>query len=310
MLDRRIELLRVLEKAGTITEAAELLQRSVSGYSRQLRSLADELGFELLEHQGRGVRLTTAAKRLVEFANDTVAAWEKTKASLTEDAAQVTGLLRIGAHPTALSQLVIPHLREMEAQYPLLQFRLSEVEVPECFDQLVVDELDVCIVVAHAGVPPVGDRRFYQQRLVEEPIDALVSSTSSLAERKTIELSELSGYPWVLPGVGQPGRDEILGACHAAGFVPSATHHGHTTQSVADLIEATGAVSLTSRFARYGAQAVRIPVAGQPAPSRQLLICTRKGSETIAPVQTLRQLTTDRLLVKHDEGGDREERTL
>src|SRR5690625_3770043 len=116
MLDRRIELLRILDQVGTITEAAHLLCRSPSGYSRQLRGLADELGVELLEQHGRKVRLTPAAQRVVAYAHNTHAAWEETKSSLTEE----TGArpLRLGAHPTALSALIasdIEHLFKLHS---------------------------------------------------------------------------------------------------------------------------------------------------------------------------------------------------
>ncbi|SDT07558.1 DNA-binding transcriptional regulator, LysR family [Brevibacterium sandarakinum] len=290
MLDRRIELLRVLEQAGTITEAAQLLQRSVSGYSRQLRSLADELGVELLEHHGRQVRLTPAAHRLVGFAHDTHTAWEQTKASLAEDGEHVTGTLRIGAHPTALSALVIPNLGGLAAQYPHLRISLSEAEAPQCFDQLIADDLDACIVATQAGVPTTSDRRFHQHRLLAEPIDALVASIHPASGRMSIGLAELAQYPWVLPARGKSGHEEILSACHAAGFVPPTNHYAHDTQAVADLVQATGAVSLTSRFANYRSEAVRIPLVGSPAPTRQLLLCTRAGTEISGPVQTLMQL--------------------
>src|SRR5699024_2074666 len=151
----------------------------------------------------------------------------------------------IGAHPTALSQLVIPHLGEMHAQYPLVQIRLSEDEAPECFDQLIIGGLDAAIIAAHAGVLPASDRRFHQQRLVAEPIDALVGSALQLAERASIELSERTAERWVLIADRHSVRVEILSASHAAGFWPSDAHDGHITQSLANLVEATGEFSLS-----------------------------------------------------------------
>src|SRR5699024_11493957 len=76
------------------------------------------------------------------------------------------------------------------------------------------------------------------------------------------------------------GHYEILSACHLAGFTPEAIHHAQDTQAVADLVEATGTVSLTSRFATYQSAAVRVPLGDEPALHRQLLLCTLTGSET------------------------------
>src|SRR5690625_5167226 len=125
MLDRRIDLLRILDQVGTITEAAHLLHRSPSGYSRQLRGLADELGVELLEQHGREVRLTPAGKRVVAYAYETHAAWEVTKSALIEETGAI-GTLTIGAHPTALSALVGPSLEELAKLHPHVTVRSEE----------------------------------------------------------------------------------------------------------------------------------------------------------------------------------------
>src|SRR5699024_12478982 len=105
MLDRRIDLLRILDQVGTITEAAHLLHRSPSGYSRQLRVLADELGVELLEQHGREVRLTPAGKSVVAYAYETHAAWEVTKSALIEEN-RAMSTPTIGAHQTVLSAML------------------------------------------------------------------------------------------------------------------------------------------------------------------------------------------------------------
>ncbi|WP_462418838.1 LysR family transcriptional regulator [Kytococcus sp. Marseille-QA3725] len=289
MLDRRVELLRVLAQVGTITEAAHLLYRSPSGYSRQLRGLADELGVELLEHHGREVRLTAAGRQVLAYAEETHAAWEVTKASLAQDTT-VAGTLRLGAHPTALSALVVPHLDELARLHPGVTLQLVEVEAPSCFDQLIAGRLDACIVPARAEVPSVRDRRFHQIPLADEPIDALLPSRHREAASRQISLEELRDDPWILPGPDRSGHQEIVSACHGAGFTPEGVHFAQDTQAVADLVEATGGVSLTSRYATYRSSAVSVPLSGSPVPSRRLLLCVPRGAETRQPFQDLAQL--------------------
>lgn len=294
MLDRRIELLRVLAQVGTITEAAHLLYRSPSGYSRQLRGLADKLGVELLEQHGREVRLTPAGQRLVAYAHETHTAWEQTKAALIKETGAV-GTLWLGAHPTALSALVAPNLEELAKAHPQLSVQLSEAEAPQCFDQLVAGHLDACIVPARANVPPASDQRFQLSTLATEPMDALVPSQHRAAASDWVELGELSQDQWILPGPDRSGHQEVLSACHAAGFTPETIHYAQDTQAVADLVESTGAVSLTSRFATFHSPAVRVPLGGNPAPRRKLLLCTLTGAEDSQPIQTLTQLISARV---------------
>lgn len=298
MLDRRIELLRVLAHVGTITEAAHLLYRSPSGYSRQLRGLADELGVQLLEQHGREVRLTSAARRVVNYADDVLATWEETRTSLLEESA-TGGTLRLGAHPTALSALIAPNMGKLAELHPRLDVELTEAEAPSCFDQLVAGQLDACIVPTRAEVPPARDRRFHQRALAVEPIDALVPSHHQTATADRVTLDEFRDCLWILPGPDRSGHQEVLSACHSAGFTPEPLHYAQDTQCVADLVEATGAVSLTSRFADYSSPAVRVPLSGDPAPQRQLLICTPAGREASQPIATLIHLVTTMLA----EGG-------
>lgn len=288
-----MELLRVLDRVGTVTGAAELLYRSPSGYSRQLRSLADELGVDLLEQHGREVRLTDAARRLVAYTEEVNAAWRQTRAELRRGG-EKGGQLRVGALPTAISALLVPVLGDLSAAHPGLAVTLSEVEAPHCFDQLIADQLDACIVPARAGVPPQTDRRFHQSALVTEPVDALLPPEHPAAHSSAVSLEELAGDQWILPGNDRSGHQEILNSCHAAGFSPDVVHHAQETQAVADLVAATGAVSLTSRFAAYRSTAVRVPLAGGRLHGRQLLLCTAAGAEDDGPVKTLAQLVRSR----------------
>lgn len=302
MLDRRIELLRVLAQVGTITEAAHLLYRSPSGYSRQLRGLADELGVELLEQHGREVRLTPAAQEVLAYANDAHAAWEATKSSLSEGSAAV-GTLRLGAHPTALSALIAPNLQRLAQLHPQLTVQLVESEAPSCFDQLIAGHLQACIVPARSDVPPASDHRFHQSTLTTEPIDALLPSHHQSATEQRIGLDQLSNDKWILPGLERSGHQEVLSACHSAGFTPEMLHSAQDTQTVAELVEATGAISLTTRFSTYRSSAVRIPLSGDPAPHRQLLLCSPTGAETSQSLQTLTQLVSA-MLARDVESAD------
>ena len=53
MIDRRLQVLRMVAARGTVTAAAEALRYTPSAVSHQLRTLARDLGVALLEHEGR-----------------------------------------------------------------------------------------------------------------------------------------------------------------------------------------------------------------------------------------------------------------
>src|SRR4051812_42787370 len=83
MIDlRRLRVLRVLAEHGTVTAAAAALHLTPSAVSHQLRQLGRDLDVDLLSHEGRNVRLTPAARVLLEHADVLNAQWERAKADL------------------------------------------------------------------------------------------------------------------------------------------------------------------------------------------------------------------------------------
>ena len=78
MIDlRRLHVLRAVAHYGTVTAAASALHFTTSAASQQIRQLARDLGVDLLEPQGRGVRLTSAAESLLAHADAIQARWEE-----------------------------------------------------------------------------------------------------------------------------------------------------------------------------------------------------------------------------------------
>src|ERR1700761_2330427 len=102
MIDvRRLRLLLELSHRGTITAVADALGYTPPAVSQQLAALEREAGVPLLERAGRRVALTAAGSVLVRYAESFLAVLEEAAAALAASQAGLTGLLRIGAYPTA-----------------------------------------------------------------------------------------------------------------------------------------------------------------------------------------------------------------
>lgn len=68
-----IDALIALEKFGTVSEAAVRLRLTQSAVSKRIRTLERQMGFRVVEHEGRRLRLTPAAISLLERARPLVA---------------------------------------------------------------------------------------------------------------------------------------------------------------------------------------------------------------------------------------------
>src|SRR3712207_2910281 len=84
---------RAVAHYGTVTAAARALHVTPSAASQQIRQLARELGVDLLEPQGRGVRLTPAAESLLAHADAIQARWDRAELDLRAEQDAPSGVL-------------------------------------------------------------------------------------------------------------------------------------------------------------------------------------------------------------------------
>ncbi|MFD0020659.1 LysR family transcriptional regulator [Streptomyces sp. NPDC058382] len=279
MIDPRLQTLRVLAETGTVTATAEALHLTPSTVSQQLRRLADELNVRLLEPQGRRVRLTPAARTLVEHADVLHAQWERAAADLAAHRDNGPGELRITSVATALGTLVVPAMARLLSWHPGMTHYIGEDPEADRFRMLLTRERDIAVVIPAPGTPPSDDERFEQHLLLQEPQDLLVPSGHRFADRDTVELHEAATETWLRAGDPRDQHLLLTSACAAAGFSPRVTHNAVDWSAVAALVAGGHGICLLPRLARiprnYGL--VRVPLRGDVVPTRRLVGFVRRG---------------------------------
>ncbi|WP_395574710.1 LysR family transcriptional regulator [Streptomyces sp. BK79] len=278
MIDlRRLHVLRAVSHYGTVTAAARALHFTPSAASQQIRQLARDLGVDLLEPQGRGVRLTPAAESLLAHADVIQARWDEAELDLRAGEGMPAGPLRVAGLPVAVAVLLAPMAARLRERHPRLSVRIREVEVVESFDLLFEGEADLAVVEATPANPPAADTRFDQRPLLDDPFDLVVPEGHPLAGRDGADLAEAAHEPWITPMADSPCRTHVMSACGAAGFTPDVVHLAREWNVTAHLVAHGLGVALIPRLARLTPDLpiVRVPCAGRP--HRRLLTCTRSG---------------------------------
>src|SRR5579862_3156000 len=115
---RRLRVLQAVVESGSVSAAASALDYTPSAVSQQISALEREVGAELLERVGRGVRPTDAALLLCQHAERVLGAIEEAEAALSALRAGKLGRLRLGAFPTAGSALVPEAIAAFERIHP------------------------------------------------------------------------------------------------------------------------------------------------------------------------------------------------
>lgn len=256
MLDvRRLRLLRDLSVYGTVTATAEALHLSGSAVSQQLAALEREAGLPLLEKQGRMLRLTPAARRLVEHADVILGSLEAADAELRALRHGDRGVVRIVAFPSAARVLLPVLWRLIAIAEPQGEpgLRIAEAEPDGAIARLRKHESDLAVVHAYSLLPrdlPPGCERYH---LADDPVLlAMHPSTSArrgLAPGRPADLSCFASENWLMPGPETSCHELTRRACGAAGFVPTPVASA-TDFSVLTAMVAVGAgVALIPRMA-------------------------------------------------------------
>lgn len=278
MIDlRRLHVLRAVAHYGTVTAAAQALHFTPSAASQQIRQLARDLGVDLLQPQGRGVRLTPAAESLLAHADAIQARWEQAELDLRAHHGDPAGPLRVSGLSVAASVLLAPMAARLQKRHPRLSVRIREAGVPESFDLLFEGETDLAIVEATPHNPPLGDARFDQRALLDDPFDLVVPDGHELAGRARVDLADAAREAWIAPMPESPCRTHVMSACGKAGFNPDVVHLAQDWNVTAHLVAGGLGVALIPRMAQLTPQLpiTRVRVAGNP--HRKLLTCTRRG---------------------------------
>lgn len=263
-----------------MTAAAHALHYTPSAVSHQLRQLSAELGVELVVHQGRGIRLTGAARTLLRHAELLRAQWEQARAELLALGGDPAGTFTLCGFSTAASHLLPPAAADLRDAHPALAVRIIEAEPDRCFDLLLTGEADLALLVATADSPPLTDGRFDQRPLLDDPLDLVAVRDHPLGLRDRVMLADAAREPWI---VGRPGttyHQLVLAACMSAGFTPRIAHYADEWDTGTALVAHGFGVILVPRLARLRDDfpVTRIPLHGEPAPARRIVAVTRQGA--------------------------------
>lgn len=145
-----LEALAALADAGTMTRAATRLRVTQSAVSKRIAALQDELGITLLERDGRRVRLTAAAHRILERATPLLS---ELRHALADERAIGGGSLAIGVSESVLTSWGPAALARATRALPGLELTIGAHRSPVAVDRVRAGEY---IVALCAGAPDLG----------------------------------------------------------------------------------------------------------------------------------------------------------
>ncbi|HET8977603.1 MAG TPA: LysR family transcriptional regulator [Solirubrobacteraceae bacterium] len=184
---------------GSVTAAADELFVTQPSVSSAIAALGRELGCELFERSGRGIRLTAAGEAFAPYAADVIGLIETGSTAAREAAALSVHRLRIAAVTTAAESFVPPLMSAFAAAQPALELSLDVGNREYVFDRVLSHSSDIAV----AGQPPEDGRLVVEPLLANEIVCVAAPDDPRVGGRPVAAASLLS-TPWLLrePGSG------------------------------------------------------------------------------------------------------------
>lgn len=286
MLDlRRLRLLSELARRGTIAEVAAVVGYTPSAVSQSLAQLEREAGIALLERDGRRVRLTAAARRLVEHVDRVLAELDVAEAELAAEHGAIRGDVVIGAFPSAATHIVAPAAQRLRAVFAELSCAIREHEPEDGLAMLRSGELDILVSESYDDVPPAPAGGLEQHTLVSEPL--LLVLPADHPAREPVDLATLRDADWIGGLAGTQYATLVERTCRAAGFTPRIVHRADDAGLLQSLPAAGLGVSFLPALARTDTRGLRYARVRPPEPRRHIAALVRRGAASRPAIATV-----------------------
>jgi len=278
---RRLQLLLALSRLGSMRAVAEAHHLTTSTVSQQIAALAKDTGAQLIEPDGRNVRLTPAGLRLAEHAVTILAAVDTARLDLDPDA-EPAGTIRIGGFATAVRVSLLPVLADIAGTHPRVTAIISEYEPIEAFQRLLDNQLDLALTYDYNLAPASPDPVLESWPLWSAKWGLVVPAGAS----DSVDLVDYADHTWIVNSRNTADEDAVRTLAALSGFRPRIAHQIDTLDLVEDLVLAGYGIGLlpVDRAPRDGLQVLPL---NAPEVIMTTYVVTRRGRSDWPPLRLL-----------------------
>src|SRR5262245_46297422 len=220
---RHLRYIIAVAEEGHITRAAERLGIAQPPLSRLIKSVEQDIKVQLFRRVPRGVELTDAGRTFLDGARAMFANLDRTLESARRTARGEEGRISVAfTSSTAFHPLVSCVIREFRESFPQVAVMLAEGNAADLIEQVKSDRLDAAFSRLHLSKL----EGLVVHPLLEESMVVALPKSHAFARghtRSVLVLTRLSDETFIVnrqPGALGGPRDDVLAACHAAGFSP------------------------------------------------------------------------------------------
>jgi DNA-binding transcriptional LysR family regulator len=254
---RSLEIFRAVALEGSVSRAAEKLNRVQSNVSTRLKQLEQRLEKDLFVRSGRGLKLTEDGTLLLAYAERLLQLSAEAADALNEG--KPRGLFRIGTMESTAAARLPETLSNYHTRHPDVRIELETGTTGWLIDRLQAHDVEAAFIAEPLSVEGITTAPVFEEALVLvapksfPPLDrpeaisgrTIVAFETGCAYRRYLE-------DWILDAGIMPGTVMTVGsylailACVAAG-----TGYAVVPQSVLNVVTSQGAFQLHPLPGRY-----------------------------------------------------------
>lgn len=214
---------------GSFTKAAEILNYSQSGISRMINDLEKEWNIILLERGRSGVKLTSDGMKLLPFAKNVCAEYDKLQMEVSDLTGLQSGLIRIGTFSSVATHWLPNIIREFQKAYPNIDYELLLGDYTEIEEWILDGRVD-CGFLRLPTHPDLETIFLEQDRLL-----AVLPQDHPLAHLDRFPVTALCEEPFMLLEKGAKAEiSEIFDRCNLTPNVHFTTWDDYAIMSMVE----------------------------------------------------------------------------
>ncbi|UXW87289.1 LysR family transcriptional regulator [Microbacterium azadirachtae] len=253
---QQLQILRELGALGSVTAVAEALRVTPSAVSQQLAALQRGVRAPLTRKQGRTLVLTPAGEALAEAGAAALDAMAAARSAVDEFEAAKGGVVTISGFLSAAQALFGPLLRELGSGPDVPAIRFTDEDVAQSDFPALTARYDLVLAHRMEHSPPWPKTGIRVLTLAAEPLDVALSPEHPLAQRASLQPSDVVGERWVTSRAGY-SPDDVLRTISAITNRPAEIVHRINDYGVAASVIATGdVIGVLPRYTSPGTDAV------------------------------------------------------
>ena len=143
---RALRTLQAISRYGTFARAGAAVGLTQSAVSLQVKALEEEFAVRLFDRSRKQPVLTEAGKIVLARASEVLTLYDQISEALSDERS-LAGRLRVGAMPTALSDILPDALITLNRAHPRVRVHVSSGLSGELAHQVAAGELDVAVTL-------------------------------------------------------------------------------------------------------------------------------------------------------------------